>query len=246
MFACIRKRLTYTNVVLTFALVFAMSSGAYAASRYVITSTKQIKPSVLKQLKGTPGAVGQQGPAGSAGSTGATGPKGEAGVKGERGEQGTEGKQGENGQEGPPGEPWSAGGTLPAGRTETGTWTLSSTPSGFARIAISFPIPLKAKPDPKTEPALEETQVHFVKQGESASAACGEDPSGVGVGEPTAAPGNLCIYESTLVGTEVSELKIIDPGSDRPGAGAPGAMLAIPVESAAQGWGTWAVTAPEA
>ena len=44
MFSRIRKRLTYANVVMTFVLVFAMTGGAYAASKYVITSTKQIKP----------------------------------------------------------------------------------------------------------------------------------------------------------------------------------------------------------
>ena len=47
MFSRIRKRLTYANVAMTMALVFAMSGGAYAAKKYVITSTKQIKPSVL-------------------------------------------------------------------------------------------------------------------------------------------------------------------------------------------------------
>ena len=36
----------------TLALIFAMSGGAYAASHYLITSTKQIKPSVLGHLKG--------------------------------------------------------------------------------------------------------------------------------------------------------------------------------------------------
>jgi hypothetical protein len=54
-----RRRLGYANVVATVALVFAMSGGAFAASKYLLTSTKQIKPSVLAKLKGNRGpAVG--------------------------------------------------------------------------------------------------------------------------------------------------------------------------------------------
>jgi len=56
------RHLSYANVVSTLALLFAMTGGALAASHYVITSTKQIKPSVLKKL--TPKAA----PAYSAGS----------------------------------------------------------------------------------------------------------------------------------------------------------------------------------
>lgn len=56
-----RRHLTYANVAATLALVFAMSGGALAASHYVITSTKQIKPSVLKELKGKPGPPGPTG-----------------------------------------------------------------------------------------------------------------------------------------------------------------------------------------
>ena len=52
MFSKIRKRFSYTNVVLTIALVFAMSGGAYAAKKYLITSTSQISPKVLKSLQG--------------------------------------------------------------------------------------------------------------------------------------------------------------------------------------------------
>lgn len=84
----IRKRLTYANVVATLALVFAMSGGALAASKYLITSTKQISPKVIKSLKGKAGPRGKQG---LAGPTGPAGKEGQAG------------KNGENGKEGPPG-----------------------------------------------------------------------------------------------------------------------------------------------
>ncbi|HEX4306232.1 MAG TPA: hypothetical protein VHZ54_09365 [Solirubrobacterales bacterium] len=63
----------------TLALVFAMSGGALAASHYVITSKKQISPTVLKSLKGKPGK------AGAAGKTGATGPAGATGAAGPAG-----------------------------------------------------------------------------------------------------------------------------------------------------------------
>jgi hypothetical protein len=91
MLSSIRKRLTYANVTMTLALVFAMTGGAYAASKFIITSTKQIKPSVLSQLKGKAGqagAAGAQGPAGPAGPQGAAGAKGENGAPGEKGKDG--------------------------------------------------------------------------------------------------------------------------------------------------------------
>jgi hypothetical protein len=89
-----RRHLTYANVVATLALVFAMSSGALAAKHYLLTSTKQVKPSVLKQLhlltstrqikpsvlKQLRGAKGPAGAAGSAGSRGETGPVGPSGA----------------------------------------------------------------------------------------------------------------------------------------------------------------------
>ena len=50
-----RKRLSYANVTATLALVFAMSGGAMAANHYLITSTKQINPKVLKKLNGQDG-----------------------------------------------------------------------------------------------------------------------------------------------------------------------------------------------
>lgn len=45
-----RRHLTYANVTATLALVFAMSGGALAAKRYLIGSTGQIDPKVLRSF----------------------------------------------------------------------------------------------------------------------------------------------------------------------------------------------------
>ena len=77
-----RRHLNYANVVATLALVFAMSGGALAAKHYLINSTKQINPKVLKKLKGNTGKTG---------ITGATGPGGPQGPAGANGTNGTNG-----------------------------------------------------------------------------------------------------------------------------------------------------------
>jgi hypothetical protein len=72
-----RRTLSYANIVSTLALVLALGGGsAYAAKHYLITSTKQIKPSVLKSLRGhgTTGKVGATGPGGTTlGASGGSG-----------------------------------------------------------------------------------------------------------------------------------------------------------------------------
>jgi Collagen triple helix repeat (20 copies) len=80
-----KRSLNYANVTATLALVFSMSGGALAANHYLISSTKQIKPSVLKSLKGNAGANG---------APGANGPTGPAGPSGPAGSQGKEGPSG--------------------------------------------------------------------------------------------------------------------------------------------------------
>jgi hypothetical protein len=85
-----RKHLTYANVTATLALVFAMSGGALAANSYLINSTKQINPKVLKKLTGKPGKNGTAGANGTTGATGATGAQGPGGKEGPPGKEGKE------------------------------------------------------------------------------------------------------------------------------------------------------------
>lgn len=85
-----RRGLSYSNVVATLALVLSMGGGAFAATHYVINSTAQINPRVLRELKGSsterqarqvtrgratrePGRAGREGREGPRGPEGAPG-----------------------------------------------------------------------------------------------------------------------------------------------------------------------------
>lgn len=77
------RRISYANVTATLALVVALCGGtAYAASSWIITSKSQIKPSVLKSLKGKTGPQGLAGTNGATGATGSTGATGAPGAPG--------------------------------------------------------------------------------------------------------------------------------------------------------------------
>jgi hypothetical protein len=69
----LRRHLGYANVAATLALIFAMSSGALAARHYVINSTRQINPRVLRKLSGREGQIGPQGLQGESGKDGMNG-----------------------------------------------------------------------------------------------------------------------------------------------------------------------------
>ena len=184
MFQTIRRHFNATGVVAVLALVLAMSGGAYAASRYVITSTKQISPKVLKSLQGKAGAVGAQGPAGAvgaqgpAGSSGAQGPAGLAGVQGPKGERGEPGARGEKGESG-----WAE--TLPQGKTLTGQFAasgLAEEADGIVVSAVSFPFRVQ-------DESGQGPHVHFIKAGESSPAGCTGNTA-----QPDAEEGNLCVF----------------------------------------------------
>jgi hypothetical protein len=258
MLSGIRKRFTYTNVALTLALVFAMSGGAYAASRYVITSTKQISPKVLNALKGKAGANGAQGPAGAAGPGGPQGPAGTPGAKGETGKEGSPGKNGENGKNGTTGFTT----TLPSGKTEEGDWSLIQVVSSETLVGtgVSFGIPLAEAPVPRLIRA-DGKEVVFNKESAEVEEVTPATSCLGSVAEPKANPGDLCVYmyhENGLVsekgtpfpavcalgsgsgGGECAERVDMEKwGADRSGFGLTAFVQAGLVEVE----GTWAVTA---
>ncbi len=113
------RALSYANVAATLALLLGFSGGALAANHYLINSTSQINPRVLKHLRGATGATGPQGLPGAPGAQGRTGPEGipgqtgkpgPVGPEGKRGTEGRRGREGAEGKEGPPGQEGGSGG----------------------------------------------------------------------------------------------------------------------------------------
>jgi hypothetical protein len=248
-------------VIAVLAMVMSLTGGALAA-KYVITSTKQIKPSVLKALKGKRGPAGPPGALGPAGPTGATGPQGAKGDAGPEGAAGqgvaTKSFAGSKGtcvkeQGGVEvqsasattfvcnGEPWTAGGTLPSGQTETGAWSLGVIQSsGYPPLTgiegilvpVSFPIPLDEALDGSgcvlngAETELEgPCHVHFIDEtGEEVMlnnlgvakqitpVNCGGSAS-----EPLADQGHLCVYAQQTEESGSASNQIGPPDSTYPG-----------------------------
>lgn len=223
MLSRLRKHFTYANVALTVALVLAMSGGAYAAGKYLITSTKQINPKVLKQLIGKTGATGAAGATGAVGAAGSQGPAGLAGIPGA---QGVPGVKGENGAEGKPGtsvtsktvaegsKDCSAGGTeFKAGTTTTyacngSPWVAGGTlPSGKSEYGVwgtSYTATSGGQdgmasisftiPLGETPEAYEIGINEEYAGGKNEAAAIKEGKCSGTVGQPEAAPGVLCIF----------------------------------------------------
>lgn len=264
MFSVLRDRLGVPGVVSVVALVFAMSGSAFAA-KYLITSTKQIKPSVLKKLKGPPGVAGAnggQGPQGVAGPAGPAGGRGATGATGATGANGvsvTETAIAPGGACGAvggvayttasgttnvcSGSPWTAGGTLPAGQTETGSYSVTSA-SGTGALfgvlevsSITFNIPLAAE--------LDGSHVILVTGAVPDECEDSGNAEAASTANPEADPGYLCVFQGTAVnmapgGVPINKLSPFEAGASRSGA-----LISYAVENPqAVALGSWAVTAP--
>jgi hypothetical protein len=219
----LRRHLNYANVVATFALLFAMSGGALAANHYLVNSTRQINPKVLKKLKGNAGKVGRVGRTGLTGSAGPAGATGAAGAKGAEGAKGIDGAN-----------PLAA---LPSGQQESGDYGIGTpdtgtSGSGFLSQSVSFPIALAAR--------IPASNVEFVDENHTSGPNC----SGVG----HANPGFLCIYEQESVDIAATPAALIVEYEDHgphDGSGNFGFTIKVPVSGPnALEYGTFTVSAP--
>jgi collagen triple helix repeat protein len=136
------------NIVAWLALFVALSGTSLAASHYLINSTKQINPKVLRKLKGNTGATGARGSQGLRGLTGAQGTPGTPGAPGTNGTTGAPGTNGTTGSPGPEGPVGPRGvsalGILPSAQSESGVYNASrwNANEGAMTEGITFPIPL--------------------------------------------------------------------------------------------------------
>lgn len=241
MFAKIKAHITYVNVAMTVAVMLAATSGAYAAGKYIIVSTKQIKPSVLSALKGKTGPAGPQGPQGSQGSQGPQGPQGPTGASGKDGQPGEPGKTGPAGPTGPAGQTGFTA-TLPSKETEKGTWAsfrVAGASGETTGSPISFSIPLSQ--------VVPETKTHYFKPGEKGKGSgC---PTTSGASKPEAESGNLCVFALEeekakpleFLGTLIA---ILNPETAEFGtAGKAGALILTTSTGSGEekAFGTWAV-----
>jgi hypothetical protein len=234
MISMMRRHLTFANLVAVLALFFAMAGGAWAAKHYIITSTSQIKPSVLKKLRGPRGAQG------AAGAQGATGTPGSAGTQGPKGEQGSQGPAGPLLD------------TLPGGHTLTGVWGTSGGEAEGNKdnsiVPISFAFPLAAAPTLYYSNNDEEAPIELKAWSVTPSgtvtqltekefkAECPGTSS-----EPTAKAGFLCVYTDFEFGVSYESSLATPVAGLRPRK--IGAALLFKISKSGAASGSWASTA---
>jgi hypothetical protein len=220
-------------IISIIALVAAMSGGAYAALS--IDEKKEIKKQSKKFSKQFSKKFSKQfakqGPQGVQGAPGAPGAKGAAGANGAQGAIGPIGPEGPEGPQGEEGNPWTAGGVLPTGETETGVWALGND-DGPSFVPLSFNIPLGEPP----------TAINFVNDEELERGESGYvTPTNClgSVEEPTAPAGMVCVYadEEEVSAGFPGYLPFLNKHYES------GAIFFYSMQSGDRAYGTWAVTA---
>jgi hypothetical protein len=200
------------GVIAVIALVFAMAGGALATNHYLKNSDSRHREAAKRGPRGRQGPPGKQGPQGPSGQ----GIRGPAGPAGPAGAQGAEGS------------PWVAGGALPSGKAESGTWIAAAIGKEIepgkveGATAISFGIRLLIPPE-----------VFLVAEGKEGKEHALECPGSLAL--PRAAKGDLCLY----VGENQGGLEL-----DESFPFVSGALVKMKGPSGGVAAGTWAVTAP--
>jgi hypothetical protein len=171
----VKRHFSVVNVAALLAVFLACSGTAVAAKKYLLTSTKQISPAVLRSLHGATGAKGAVGPAGAPGAPGLPGNQGAAGAAGPKGDKGDKGDTGNPGVPGPLAQ------TVPSGVTIRGAYgfeTFVPASTSFVAAFVSYPVSLPSAP----------TAGVFSSDGLSRPHCPGT------VSTPAADAGYLCIY----------------------------------------------------
>lgn len=119
MFSRIRTHFGTAGLVVAIVALVAALSGSALAAKYIITSKNQIKPNVLKTLKGPKGPKGAKGDKGDTGAAGANGKDGTNGTNGTNGAPGAAGATGATGSTGTAGAKGATGATGDAGAKGT-------------------------------------------------------------------------------------------------------------------------------
>jgi hypothetical protein len=218
MVSALRQRVGAIGVVTIAATVLATSGGAFAGGGELLhLAAKGAHPDVGP----TPARAARRGLRGPRGPRGAAGPAGPQGPAGQ-------GRQGDAGPRGPEGSPWTAGGTLPSGRTESGTWiaaaagkAIGATGESEGGSSISFVIRTVTPPT-----------VYLIGKEQEGKEHVEECPGSTNL--PLAAKGNLCLYTG-----EDQGLALVKAFSSTSGA-----LLTFTGPSKAAAAGVWAVTAP--
>ncbi len=237
MFQTIRKHTNPATIMSFFALMFAMSGGAYAMGSHGgssggrgpnpttasvarsgsnTTLATAAKSKAKAKSKSTTGARGPAGPAGKTGPAGPAGPVGLAGPAGEKGAAGTNGTNGvgTEGKEGPAGKNGTNG-------KEGSPWTATGAlPPGKTETGSWVLVAAKEIGSPRVEisfpiplkEGLESGHVLYVGEAGNGTTCPGSAE------EPQAAEGDLCVYEATSTGVVKSgggtaEALFFDSGS---------------------------------
>jgi hypothetical protein len=246
-------------VIGVIAMIAALGGTALAASKLNSTQKKEVKriakAEAQKYANSNPGAPGSNGTNGKDGAQGIQGIQGQDGSDGKSVEVGTENAGTTNCEErggvtvkvegssiakyacnGKEGSPWTAGGTLPEGAMESGTWWMKATGTNENVAPLSFPIPLS----PADAAAI---SVHVTD-------ADGDETCEGSVNAPTAFEGELCVYVGPSSGSTQPGLgteSVYKPDYSTPGVGTSGGFIFAESFNPSTGsyvGGSFAVTAP--